>query len=133
MSSIFLIAIQVDTAAPHIMAQSAFEPIGLYDPDDQFHLRHPDNEYPQDIEDPNHQTASILRNVVTKQNGNTNPSHHAVLFLSRADLENDVTRSFQCNTMTRYDPTYSNTPRGMQDKQLLRTDLLRTTLGAVKL
>ena len=90
MSSIFLIAIQVDTAAPHIMAQSAFKPIGLYDPDDQFHLRHPDDEYPQDIEDPNHQTASILRNVVTKQNGNTNPSHHAILFLMelRAALEN---------------------------------------------
>ena len=58
------------------MAQSAaLEPSGL---------PHPNDGYPQD------QLASILRGVIMEQDGNTNPSHHAVLFLMelRADLDN---------------------------------------------
>ena len=61
------------------MAQSAaLEPI---------RLSHPNDEYPQD---PNKEIASILRRVVAEHKGNTNPTHHAILFLMelRADLEN---------------------------------------------
>lgn len=71
------------------MAQSTVEPIGLYEPGDQFHLTHLGDEDSQDIDDPNHQTASILRDVVAKQNGNTNPAYQTVLCLMelRAALE----------------------------------------------
>ena len=69
-SSIFLIATRVDTTAPHIKAQlAALEPIGL---------PHPDDEH---LQDPNKEIASNLQRVVAEHNGNTNPTHHAVLFL----------------------------------------------------
>ena len=72
------------------MAQSTLKPIGLYEPGNQFHLRHPDGKNPQDTTDLNHQTASILRDIVTEQNGNTNPTYQTTLCLMelRAALEN---------------------------------------------
>ena len=66
------------------MAQSRRKPIGLPDPDDELQLCQPD------IDDPNKETASILQHVVAEHNGNTNRTHHTVLFLMelRVDLEN---------------------------------------------
>ena len=64
---------RMDAMASYIMAQSALlKPSGLPLPSDG---------YPQDQE-----VASILRHVVAEQDGNTNPTHHAILL--RADLEN---------------------------------------------
>ena len=65
--------------APCIMVQSAvLEPSGP---------PHPNDGYPQDQPQ---ELASILRHVVMEHDGNTNPSHRAVLFLMelRADLDN---------------------------------------------
>lgn len=72
-------ATRMDMTAPHIMAQwTILEPT---------RLPHPNDDYPQDH---NYEIASILRRAVAEHNGNTNPTHHAVLFLMelRADLEN---------------------------------------------
>ena len=54
-----------------------------------------------------------------------------VNFVDLTVIPCDATRLLHCDTTIRYDLMYSNTPRGTQDKQLLRTDLLRRTLDAV--
>ena len=65
--------------APYIMAQSA-----VLEPSGPPHLN---DGYPQDQ---TQELTSILRRFVMEHDGNTNPSHRAVLFLMelRADLDN---------------------------------------------
>ena len=70
---------RMEATALYVMAQSALLELSG--------LPHPNDGYPQDQPQ---EIASILRRVVAEQDGNKNPTHHAVLFLMelREDLEN---------------------------------------------
>ena len=76
---IFLMVTRMEATALYVMAQLALLELSG--------LPHPNDGYPQDQPQ---EIASILRRVVAEQDGNKNPTHHAVLFLMelREDLEN---------------------------------------------